>query len=134
MDEGKLFYELWQSGKTYTDIAHRHGVSDSTVGNRIRAYREANGIGPGPRKVNRSFKGGGTVTRHQPPAVEADVNPLGVRPEDMRRDQCHFPYGNATPYKFCGHPVQEGSPYCPDHHKMCRFPPKPINLAGIDDV
>lgn len=43
-----------------------------------------------------------------------DKKPL----DDLKKSECHFPYGDETPYQFCGQAAQNGSSYCPYHSKL----------------
>jgi GcrA cell cycle regulator len=53
--------------------------------------------------------------------VEADIveAPFLNRTIDkIALGECHYPHGDHTPFLFCGQPVQEGSWYCPHHHRL----------------
>lgn len=45
------------------------------------------------------------------------LNP-GTQLLDMKCGCCHFPYGNAAPYEWCGRALQPGSSYCELHHQL----------------
>lgn len=48
----------------------------------------------------------------------ADVAPLNLRLLDLKPLQCRWPYGDGSdrdPYRFCGHPMFDGSSYCIHH-------------------
>lgn len=48
----------------------------------------------------------------------ADVVPLNIPLDELPNNGCHYPYGDG-PFLFCGHPVRDGSSYCPAHHRLC---------------
>lgn len=50
-------------------------------------------------------------------ACEAIV-PLGVLLEDIRPTHCRWPYGETTPYVFCGHPQLADRSYCAAHYAL----------------
>jgi len=52
-----------------------------------------------------------------PPTVWLDLIDLGS-------DTCRFPYGDRSPFAFCGCKVAPDSPYCPVHTELClNYPP-----------
>ena len=52
----------------------------------------------------------------EPPPPE---KPRGLMLADLQPKDCRYPYGDRTPYTFCGNRVQEGSSYCRSHHQLC---------------
>ena len=52
----------------------------------------------------------------EPPPPE---KPRGIMLADLQPHDCRYPYGDRTPYSFCGNRTQEGSSYCRSHHKLC---------------
>jgi hypothetical protein len=36
--------------------------------------------------------------------------------------ECAYPEGNSPPFDYCGAPTVNGSPYCPEHHRLCYLP------------
>jgi GcrA cell cycle regulator len=50
-----------------------------------------------------------------------EVVPQNIRLLDLKPDQCRWPYGEAAPFTFCGHPVVHGS-YCAPHHFLSLGP------------
>lgn len=61
----------------------------------------------------------------QPPRLPDTILPahrsLEVPLIDLEPDQCKYATNKAAPgemHLFCGHPQQEGSPYCPAHHRI----------------
>lgn len=53
----------------------------------------------------------------------AEVVPLNLSFIDLEPKQCRYPYGDEV-VTFCGHPVRDGSSYCPGHHALCWMKPK----------
>ncbi len=53
-----------------------------------------------------------------PVLVEAPLEPLHVGMDDLGRHTCRWPYGNAYPFTFCGHPTHKGGKYCAGHHAI----------------
>jgi hypothetical protein len=49
----------------------------------------------------------------------APVEPLHLTFEQLVSDSCRYPYGDNTPFTFCGHRVQAESSYCPHHKMLC---------------
>jgi len=51
------------------------------------------------------------------PSLEIMSEPfLGVHISDLKDDNCRYMHESST-LLFCGHQVQDKSPYCPNHHK-----------------
>lgn len=55
-----------------------------------------------------------------------DTGPLHLSILDLTDQLCHYECSGGEPadYTFCGHPVQEGFPYCPKHKEICYLPPQ----------
>jgi GcrA cell cycle regulator len=67
-------------------------------------------------------------------AVEADIveAPFLNRTIDkIALGECHYPHGDHTPFLFCGQPVQEGSWYCPHHHRLSYHAPDPSRRRDL---
>lgn len=45
--------------------------------------------------------------------------------------ECRFPYGDAVPFKFCGHKTIDGLPYCEAHDRLCCAPMPPSRRRGF---
>lgn len=43
------------------------------------------------------------------------VDPIHVTFDDLADEQCHWPYGDTSPFTFCGHPIFGEAPYCASH-------------------
>jgi len=50
---------------------------------------------------------------------------LDLTIEELDAGTCRYPYGEMPPYRFCGHPVQDGSPYCAGCHRVVYYPVSP---------
>lgn len=59
------------------------------------------------------------VVDELPPAEPAF---LGLTLLELKATTCRFAKGDAAPFLFCGQPVQDGSSYCPHHHRMTHLP------------
>ncbi len=64
------------------------------------------------------------------PAPEIGIDG-GIDLIDIVSGQCRFPFGDAREgtFKFCGHPIQDGSSYCAGHHQICYQPANRAELA-----
>lgn len=49
---------------------------------------------------------------------EVHVEPLNLDLIELQHGQCRYPFGDG-PFRFCGHPVEPGRPYCTPHHALC---------------
>lgn len=54
-----------------------------------------------------------TKPKPKPEAVAAGNISLA----ELGPGQCRWPHGDRPPFVFCGAPVVEGRPYCPEHIK-----------------
>lgn len=52
------------------------------------------------------------------PLREVAVEPQNLDLLDLQHGQCRYPFGNG-PFRFCGHPVEPGRPYCVPHQALC---------------
>src|SRR4029453_12564972 len=59
-----------------------------------------------------------TVVVDSPLPTPAATEFLGKSIIDLERDECRYPEGDG-PILFCGQRVVQGSPYCPQHTKLC---------------
>lgn len=96
---------------------------------RARTYAErgARGHVTTPRKrVSRIQSAGVGIVRRVRVSIEeirlqlADVVPLHVSFDDLRHDQCRYPYGDALPFTFCGCEKLPGASYCEPHQRLTR--------------
>jgi GcrA cell cycle regulator len=53
-----------------------------------------------------------------PPEPIVEVEFLDFDLDQLGRGDCHYPHGEQVPYSFCGQPVQQGSSFCPVHHRI----------------
>lgn len=56
----------------------------------------------------------------------ADLTPLHLDLLDLKRGQCHYPYGEDK-ITFCGHATNAGASYCEAHHAIAYSPAKARN-------
>lgn len=54
-------------------------------------------------------------------AGAVDPLSLSIAPEDLRDNQCHFPYGD-NPFTYCGQPREHEGWYCSVHRARTRIP------------
>lgn len=38
---------------------------------------------------------------------------------DLYDNDCRYPVNDGAPYLFCAEARQDGSSYCPEHHRIC---------------
>ena len=57
------------------------------------------------------------VPQTRAPAELSDSLRLSL--EALKADSCRFPEGDVAPFRFCGHPQETGSSYCPGHRARC---------------
>jgi GcrA cell cycle regulator len=48
-----------------------------------------------------------------------EIEPLNLDLLDLNSNDCRYPYGDAAPFRFCGHPAIEGKAYCLSHLALC---------------
>lgn len=76
------------------------------------------------RKATRIQSAGVGIVRRVTVSIEeirlqlADVVPLHLSFDVLRHDQCRYPYGEATPYTFCGCEKLPGVSYCEPHQRL----------------
>lgn len=61
-----------------------------------------------------------------------EIEPRHLPLIDLELGDCRYPYGDDV-VTFCGHPKQDGSSYCVQHHFICNEKPRaPIHrFAGV---
>lgn len=52
-----------------------------------------------------------------PPEPDVGVIPLHISFNELRTNNCHWPYGDGS-FTFCGNASVEGKPYCAAHHNI----------------
>lgn len=101
--------EMWAAGKTQVDIALALGLdSRGAVSGKI-ARLGLSRVKPAPERPR-----GARSEKCAPTPYKSDaVLPEGrLTLAELDGDVCHFPVGDALPYKFCGEPTT-GETYCP---------------------
>jgi GcrA cell cycle regulator len=66
-----------------------------------------------------------TVEFTQPKLRCVELPIRNIRLVDLEPNDCRYIPGED--YLFCGLPQREGSSFCPEHHDLCRNPPKPVS-------
>lgn len=56
-------------------------------------------------------------------ASAVDPLSLNIAPENLRDNQCHFPYGDGSGIRFCGQPREAAGWYCSHHRARCHIIP-----------
>lgn len=54
--------------------------------------------------------------------------------KDIDITECHFPTDSGSPMRFCGAPVQSGSPYCKTHHALCHDQRRQVTEEWIEKM
>jgi GcrA cell cycle regulator len=49
----------------------------------------------------------------------AEIAPRHIALTDLAPADCRYPYGEAVPFTFCGHPKLADSSYCAPHFWLC---------------
>lgn len=130
---------FWQAGMTSSEIAARLGISrnaviglftrhpkqchpcilSSTKGvrkeikRRPKASRSTNAYVVKPLKEK-------IKPKYVPREPITEANPLHIDLVDLKSNSCRFPYGEKTPYTFCGQHAEKGSSYCEAHNHFLR--------------
>lgn len=81
---------------------------------------------PGPQKEKREA----VLKVHKPRAVTApvvelrcaEVTPRNLSIYELTAETCHWPFGDAPPYAYCGCRTLEGLPYCWPHTALAQGP------------
>ena len=126
LDKIKKLVELWRANVLSPgEIAAALGVTrNAVIGKANRMHLEAKKIGR-PRAARfAATPRPAPKPADPPPPPEAPLS-LGLTIYELAAAQCRYAEGDGPPYLFCGHAVQEGSPYCPYHHRVCYFPLSP---------
>jgi GcrA cell cycle regulator len=145
-DEKKaLVRELWAEGRTSYEVAERLGgnITRSALMGVISrmGLKRAKGISQRKHRPSSIIRpsyylqyGGGFMgdPTKKPEPGPRDVRTLADDPalsetvslEDVKRNQCRFPFGETNDIHFCGRPQQPGSSYCPQHHERCWVKPR----------
>ena len=120
----------WKRGTPAAEIGAKIGVSNSAVCGQARR------LGLAPRKGK--VRAGQTKPAHQPERKVSDIlaahpktTPAPAPPATIKNG-CAFPLwstGAAPNYEYCGAERQEGSPYCPEHHRVCYVKPEEVIRA-----
>jgi hypothetical protein len=125
--------ELAAQGLTTAEAAAVLGVSKNQIigrGRRMRPpvqweHKPFGRPGPRPRRKpgapprSRRKKSGNCLPMPEPdPIPEAPPPSLNVVVLDLRKHHCRYPYGERSPYLFCGAEPLKGSSYCAFHRAM----------------
>jgi hypothetical protein len=115
--------------KSYQEIADAIGApTRATVAGKVHSLRmrkkpvKEQMIG-GAKTDMRSFSRLGSKKQSTVPLPSLEgikKESLNIPMEKLQPSQCRYPYGDETPFLFCGHTRLPGSAYCPDHDKVCK--------------
>jgi GcrA cell cycle regulator len=102
-------------------IGRAHRIGTFTPGEPVKSDKPRK-RSPRPRLV---------VSNPVPPpravteAACGELQPLGIRIEELDSLHCRWPYGDGVPYTFCGHLPMIGSRYCLAHFQLSVSPWQP---------
>lgn len=126
-EEDRCLRALWLEGKTAAQIERMIGRSRNAVIGRAHRLNLERRENPCPPKVKFGFdpKSG----RIYPKYTTTHKRKLGhqEKPEktytlsDLGMNMCRFPFGEKTPYSFCGR-TTDGKHYCAEHIALCYEP------------
>lgn len=141
---------LWADGLSAREIAGQLGglTRNAVIGKVYRLGLSGSGGGASqPRRVRtarvaRPPRPRSARPKPQPPTPAAPrvVAPVAEVPEgpglvasvlQLRAHVCRWPIGDpkSADFSFCGHPAQNGGPYCPGHHQRAHQPGKLVPLS-----
>lgn len=118
---------LWSRGQSATIIGAALGVSRNAVigvvhragGGRDRV-KKLKAPEPTARVRTTPFRLKSRLVDQPRQAVRASRRPsLDLTLMELKPHHCRFPYGETTPYLFCGASRAPGSSYCEQHHADC---------------
>jgi GcrA cell cycle regulator len=120
------FLALWNENKlSASQMAGRLGISRGAVlgkAHRLgltthRKVRQAKPRKPLPLTY-RPLKTLPPVMPIMDEPAPASPEFLGLSLLELKASSCRYPHGEAAPFFFCGQPQQDGSSYCPYHHRL----------------
>ena len=130
--EGEVTLRQWSQGASAREIANNlHAMGYARSRNAVIGFINRKRTPKRPcdvreKKPTQPRQGRSFVVKH-PRINEAPympppepIEPLNIAIADLREGQCRAPtdlsvWGRPC---YCGHPVQDGSSYCPGHHAM----------------
>ena len=115
-----------KSGKNYSLIGERLGLTRDAVSGRVRRMKERGVVIPCPVQRARTPKPPTPTDRVTIKVTKPSTNPIetpdegtGVRLVDLPANACLFPTGYRGEHLFCGQPrMSLTSSYCEHHHKI----------------
>lgn len=54
--------------------------------------------------------------------TEADIAPLYLSIDGLKKATCRYPFGDTAPFSYCGHITAGPLPYCLSHARLCYQP------------
>lgn len=122
-----LLRKMWGEGKTAAEIAKElGGVTRNAVIGKAHRLKLSNRLSPIQQNTKKvASKPAANEERRQPPrrvandSKEFDKGIKGVSMADLGGRMCRWPIGDPKDddFRFCGHEIVAGLPYCPEHSK-----------------
>lgn len=139
----------WAKGTYASAIGAKLGISKNAVLGKVRRLK----LTPRPEGHGGPFTAGEILmllhlrderhlTYSQISAIMGRVNVKGKyyeiknhprvlrKLDDLAPLDCRYPYGDKTPYQFCGKPALPGRSYCQQHFELCHKAVQPIEEAA----
>lgn len=123
-DKYRRWYELFETGKSYREIAaiEGEGTTHNMVAGAIFRHRQKHSKPGRPKDAPVSKSGAPIKVKNGTGKVKKDqsqAKPYNMTIEQLGPKDCRYPYGDG-PYTFCGNSCATGTPYCPEHHALTR--------------
>ena len=123
---GEIARELGIPRNAVAGVKFRYNAKNPN--DKIGRVKDIAGFKPGPAPRNKPrlvmWRGKPRIKPPMDLATNGHV-PKGSKPiYKLKENECKYattPHGTPPDkHRFCGHPTLENSPYCVEHHKLCR--------------
>ncbi len=114
---------LWKDGLTATDIAAKlGGVTRCAVLGKLDRLGIVRSLPKGKRaevarkeqRLVRTAAAPGPTAPKLPAPTRIDLQSKRLTFDELNASTCRWPEGESD-YRYCGHQVEPGEPYCPEH-------------------